>query len=104
MPDIYALALGAAVGFCAAFIVGLALRLHGDSEACAEWERTWEAECARHDATLVQLHALQAQGDVAATNIVQLSHALLNATHQLQEAQAQGSVIGANPLGRFSRN
>lgn len=88
-----AVALGFALGFCAAFIAALALRLHRDDAACAEWRANWEAECARHDATLAQLHQLQAQSDVAAVKVVHLSHALLDATAQVQEGRAGVHVV-----------
>ncbi len=88
-----ALALGFALGFCAAFIAVLALRLHRDNAVCSAWRANWEAECARHDATLAQLHQLQAQSDVAAVKVVHLSHALRDATAQVQAGREGVHVV-----------
>jgi len=95
-----ALALAAfAAGFALSSALGVrslrALRAERDA-----WRRNYQMERRRHDITQRRMESREA---LAAANIVQLSHALQDATAQAQGARG-GPRIGGDLLGRFSWN
>lgn len=65
------------------------------------WQRNYQMECRRHDIALRRMESREA---LAAANIVQLSHALQDATAQVAQDRAGGLRIGGDLLGRFSWN
>ncbi len=101
-----------AAGFVAGIAVSTAvavtrlrrLRAERDANQCG-----WRAECRRHDTTLRSLRRMQQREALAVANILQLSHALQDATAQAAQARGAGApvALGADPqslLSRFSPN
>ena len=95
MPDLAAVAVGFAVGVCVTAGAALALHQRRAGAMADAWRCNYRAECARHDATLAQLHALQTESEVAAARLVQLSGVALAQTraqrgpmHHIAEAAA----------------
>jgi len=108
MNELILTAAGFAAGAALTAVVAAA-RLRQLSAVRDAWGRNWRVECRRHDATLRDLRQLQDREALAAANILQLSHALQDATAQAAQARGAGApvALGADPqatLARFSRN
>jgi len=63
--------------------------------------RTVQRRSERQQAQIAQL---EGERELALAKLVQLSHALLNATHQVQAGRSAVAVIGTDLRSRFSRN
>lgn len=99
MTDIAAVAVGFAVGVCAAFIAAHLLSARRDTrlaEARAQLRTAWE----RNDRQAETIRLMQAERDAAAVTVVQLSAAL----HRAVGARGGAAVITGNVVERFSRN
>ena len=86
-----------AAGFALASVLGVR-SLRALRAERAAWQRNYQMECRRHDLTLRRMESREA---LAAANIVQLAHALADATGKAGGAAAQ---IGGDLSGRFSWN
>ena len=104
MNELFFAAAGFAAGAAAtaAFLAPRLRRLRTQRDA---WGRNYRAECQRHDAALRRMKSREA---LAVANIVQLSHALADATAQVEAGRGQGAADlvtqGQGVLSRFCMN